>query len=558
MFRGSTGMLLPFLVVAVLSAAIGQESLPAGNPKVAAVTRVFNQIVRAVGDGRPAPGIRVMPLGWQGRNRIAWFDPASRTITLEERTYDLCRSLGRDSLDALAVLLGHELAHFYKDHAWGGDFGNSFADLEVGKTVGRVDARPEEVVRMESQADDFGGFYGYLAGYNTLGTASKLLPLLYEQYTIGPNLSGYPSLSDRMAIAERSETRLQKFVPFFDAGNLLLVLRQYEPAMVLFDLLAREFPSREILNNAGVARALAALALYPRDSVRFILPFEFDGMTRLRGGGTRGSAGSEDDTARRTQLIQEAREKFEEARRRDPAYLPARINSATVSILLGDGEIASPILSKLIAEVKGKRTPETLPTALVARGISFAELGDRVRARADFEEAAKLGSEIAARNLRVLSGENEASGAGGQTTEKVSLVTETIGGKRAGGYPSLGSPEVVLCLPLADCDASEYAGGGVRVQGRIRIKRLTSCEGVDLEVDSHRVRALSTTRVYDGSSARGVKRGDSVPRVREMYGVPRYVASSAQGEYLVFENAQVAFLVTPEGKVEGWVIFDLE
>jgi hypothetical protein len=166
---------------------------------------------------------------------------------------------GPDSLDALASLMAHELAHYYKDHGWVGDFGNGFADLSVGKKLKKLKRQAAKIVEIETQADYFGGLFGYLAGYNTLGVPPALLNAIYAEYQLEEPLAGYPSLAERREIARRSQRQLAALVPVFEAGNYLMLTGHYAQAAGAFDYIARTFPSREILNNGGVVRALESL-----------------------------------------------------------------------------------------------------------------------------------------------------------------------------------------------------------------------------------------------------------------------------------------------------------
>ncbi len=545
------------LLLAVSTAcnlAQGQDALPSSNPKVRTVRQVYDHIVRAVGDGRVAPAIRVFPSGYHGSLRIAWYDPVSRSITLEERAYDICAGMGADSTNALALLLGHELAHFYKDHNWGGDFGNALADLDVGRTVGRIGARPEEVVRMESQADDFGGFFGYLAGYNTLGVASHVLSTLYEQYSISPNIIGYPSLPDRIAIAQRSESRLHAMLPSFNAGSLLLALQQFESAALIFDQIAKDFPSREILNDAGVARALAALSMFPRDSLKFIYPIEFDASSRLQHSSTRGEV--EPDTTRRTNLLKEALEEFEAAKQRDPEYLPAQINYAIVTAILGDPDLSVPMLTKVLERSRQEKEDLSTANALVARGIAFAMMGESGKARKDFEDASAYGSQISARNLATLDGADP--GHVQKSHEKTSFKTEQISGWVPGKYSLIKASEILRCFPQPDCESSDYIDGTVAREGRILVKASDTFEAVSLEFNPRRIRAIMTGRDYRETSARGIAIGDPVSKVRDRYGEPAYTVSQARCTSLVYADSHIAFSVAGSGVVTGWFVYDLE
>ena len=143
-------------------ATIAQE-LSDSHPKYITARKVFEDLVRAIGDGRTAPDLRIVASGSGGGMKVAWYSPKTNRLTIEEKTFDLAVSMGADSLNALAALIGHELAHFYKDHGWGGDFGNGFADLEIGRRVQILEQSDEQIAKYESEADYFGGFFGYLA-----------------------------------------------------------------------------------------------------------------------------------------------------------------------------------------------------------------------------------------------------------------------------------------------------------------------------------------------------------------------------------------------------------
>ena len=235
------------------------------------------------------------------------------TLTIEERAYDLCVSLGPDSLDAMASLIGHELAHYYKDHSWPGDFGNGFADLEVGQAIGMLRRDLARRVEIEAEADYFGGFFAHVAGYNSLGVAPELLAAVYREFEIDEDLPGYPSPAERVEIARRSEEKLRGLIPVFEAGNRLMLISRYEEAGRCFEFIARTFPSREILNNAGVALALDAISLFEAGEFPFAYPFEVDPTTRLQQA-QKATEHTLDVGERRSMLLAEAAEFFDQAR----------------------------------------------------------------------------------------------------------------------------------------------------------------------------------------------------------------------------------------------------
>ena len=91
-------------------------------------------------------------------------------------------------------------------------------------------------------------------------------------------LAGYPPLAERREIARRSQRQLAALVPVFEAGNYLMLTGHYAQAARAFDYIARTFPSREVLNNNGAARALEALE--KSGEIAFAYPFELDARTR--------------------------------------------------------------------------------------------------------------------------------------------------------------------------------------------------------------------------------------------------------------------------------------
>ena len=106
----------PILTVALLLAPLAAratDSLPGTDAKVQTATKVFDDLVSAIGDGRSPPAFRIVPRGAAGGMQVAWFDPTARSVSIQEETFDLCASLGIHENDALAVLLGHELVHYY-------------------------------------------------------------------------------------------------------------------------------------------------------------------------------------------------------------------------------------------------------------------------------------------------------------------------------------------------------------------------------------------------------------------------------------------------------------
>ena len=137
-------------------------------------------------------------------------------VAIEEADGGGAWPAAEDQEHALAFLLAHELAHVYLHHGWVGEFGNSFARTDMGRKMMKA-ATYEEVVKRETEADHFGGFYGYLAGFDTIGVAPRALERIYAGFGLPDQLPNYPSRAERVAIAERQMESLGKLVPVYDA-----------------------------------------------------------------------------------------------------------------------------------------------------------------------------------------------------------------------------------------------------------------------------------------------------------------------------------------------------
>jgi len=441
---GKKGLKLLFVAVLLVGLAPGAapalDSLPGGNAKYEQIKAIYDNVARAFGDARVPPRLIVAPTGSDSRNVAAWSDPGTEGaiglegegsplregyVALDERVWDLFAPLGEERESAVAFLLGHELTHYYLRHGWVGDFGNSFASHEVGRKMMQA-ATLEDVIKRETEADYFGGFYGHLAGYDTLGVAPRALDLIYGAYGLPEKLANYPARAERKAMAERAEANLAKMVPVFEAANRLLLLEKYEEAGRLYEHLAHSFPSRELFNNAGVAYTTEGLRLFPAGAVTLAYPFEFDAATRLSARGER-TKGLDENGARRTRLLQRAADNFDKAITRDRGYAAAYGNLAAVDTLLGDRDNAV-ILANRALETAGRAKEQvTLANALVARGIAYAAGGNREKAMIDMAAARNLGSVVALDNLARLQGEPLplGSGAGG---ERGGEGPETVGG----------------------------------------------------------------------------------------------------------------------------------
>ncbi|GAW65790.1 tetratricopeptide repeat domain protein [Geoanaerobacter pelophilus] len=559
---GRLTALLPALVLLFSAAtSLAVDSLPTDHPKYQKVKAIYDSVARAFGDGRVPPRLIVSPVGAASRNAVAWSDPGTEGaigldadsgplqagyIAIEEKICDLFASLGDDQESAIAFLLGHELTHYYMRHGWVGDFGNSFASLEVGRKMIKA-ASYEDVIKRETEADYFGGFYGHLAGYDTLGVAPRAIELIYASYKLPSKLPNYPTRAEREAIAERAEANLRKLVPVFEAGNRLLLLEKYEATGRLFEHLAHTFPSREMFNNAGVAYASESLRLFRPGTLKFGYPFEFDAETRLKAKGQRAKGLPDEFAERRNRLLQKGADNFDKAIQRDRGYAAAYVNLAAVDTLIGDRDNAIILANKAMEMARRNNETITLANALVVRGIAYAEGGNKEKSMVDMAAARNLGSGTAAFNLAQLQDEkgaapkipggSEASGA--ETIARISPRDDFVKSKE------------VATFSLKGVDKEEPTITVYSRQG-------SGWEDMLISVDGQLVRLVSAGKGYQEKSSRGIGVGSSSEELAAKYGEPSRMVTSRQGTYYLYQKGEMIFAADPQGRVTGWMIYTVQ
>ncbi len=297
---------------------------------------VFNQLVTAYGSPKSAPELVFMKTNPKATTPAFYKD---KIIKVDLRLYELCQTFGKDSLNALAVVVSHELAHYYYEHDFCSDFAYAIQNKSIQFSKGLQLINKNQKVIYETQADDKGLFYAAIAGFNPFAIQPKILDAIYQFYQLKNINIGYPSKAERKAIAQNALTKAQKLYAVFQQAIQAKEKNDYDKSLILFETVNQDFPSRENYNNIGVLKTLKALNLKvlakdESDSPkRFLYPLEIDNTSRLNQTGTR----SNGDDAKQQQMIallKSAQKDFTEAIRLDENYSIAYINSACVYDLL--------------------------------------------------------------------------------------------------------------------------------------------------------------------------------------------------------------------------------
>jgi hypothetical protein len=319
-----------FLLISLLLAnSIGaqQYSKP---PKFA--VDVFNSIFNAMNDNRTdRPYLKLS----NDPNEIAKRDPndanGQSVVIIGKGLIDLTRSFGADSSNALAHVLGHELAHVFKHQNDLNMVGSGYASKELKREIRELNDSLSFSV-FERQADECAVFYCHIAGYHTVQIGAAVLDSIYQKFHLTDRkLKKYPTLAERKEIVKNSEMKMKALCMMHDDGLLALANGNISCAKELFkEILRRQFTSREIYNNLGLCFLLEVIneidtLIYP-----YSFPVQFDFQTNLNFSSERGLGEDERDNLLR------AIENFTKATNSNDDYYIGHLNMAISYFLLED------------------------------------------------------------------------------------------------------------------------------------------------------------------------------------------------------------------------------
>lgn len=309
------------------------------------VENVYQRLVTAYGDSKSAPTLKYSD---KYLNGPASFSQSDKSITIDKKLFDICRKLGKDSLNAFSIIISHELAHYYYEHSFCSDFGylmNSNNTVFANKIIS---LGIKQKLIYESQADKKGLFYSAIAGFQPFEINNKLLDLIYISYQ-HKDVNGYPSKAERKEIGLTASIEIKSLFNKFNLGLNLLKEGKLKSCITEFEAVTKEFPSREVYNNLGIARARMALLIKPKtkeefDSPdRFMYPLEIENKTRLNREDTR----SLEPDNNYNELLGEAQSNFEKAISLDPYFVKSYINLACIYDLLDNPDNAIGTIKRL-------------------------------------------------------------------------------------------------------------------------------------------------------------------------------------------------------------------
>ncbi len=511
---------------------------------------VFQKLKAAKGDFRSRkPELHLVESTGMG---IAAAFPLTGVIKLEEKGYDLCTEFGADSLNALAILLAHELVHCYERHNWENLFAWEYSHTSMKNAVSN------EQKKDEIQADYLGGILAYQAGFKVFGVMGEFLDKVYSTYRLtDENMSNYPGLEQRKLFAVESEDKFRYFSNLFEMANLLTVKGEYDDALAYYEEVLHDFNSREVYNNIGVVSLQSALQHFSPKQNKFAYPIELDVVSRM----SRGGKGAIDLEYRERKLL-DALFYFENAKHFDPTYPIAHLNKACTNALLG---IANPATSNLEwsdAKVSANRAiqmsagkPEwksTLSDGHVMLGILSALKEQNEEALQYFDKA------LAIDNNHVLAKANKSVlGAGNSpfsSTGNLQAGNETIDGTPFSEM-DFGDSNVKFKLKKSLTDSivlwrKELPNSYVLAHESIK--------GDPSSAESTFHLFHLTEEGYEGETLEGISlKNGTYSVILEKYGQPHEQFRLGNGALLHYEykNQELIFRLGPDGNLMQWCIY---
>lgn len=328
-------------------------------------------------------------------------------IKIGSRLVELCRRFGPDSSNAIAHILSHELAHYYQNHAWLSNFTSSYASIDWSKNLSETEKQLLPVY--ETQADEMGFFYSLNAGYQSWKVASALLDSIYQWYGLKAELPGYPPLDQRKQISSTAKAKVSTLMPLFNIANYFTLLGKYYPGETQYvfyesagycldHMVHENVRTPAILNNLGVIYFLQAQPYFYEPLNKIFYPLIIDDnasaldMSEIVG--TKGVTPTSQTLAQEAiDLLEKAKDMFNQAVKSNKNYLPANFNICLVNFVLREeGTMADRIklLENLTPSAK-----DFAPILYQLEALSYYWKGDKKKMNAAFQKAMKLNDNTA-------------------------------------------------------------------------------------------------------------------------------------------------------------------
>ena len=371
---------------------------------------VFNRLVNSIGNVYGSkPALTIVE-----SNSLVAETYSTGEIKIGSRLVDLCRRFGKDSANAVAHILSHELSHYYQNHAWVANFTSAYANVEWSRQLNETEQQLLPVY--ETQADEMGFFYSLNAGYQSWKVAGALLDSIYTWYKLPAELPGYPPLEQRKKIAAAAQDKVTALVPLFKIAGYFTLLGKYYPGETQYvyvesagycldQLVHENITTPQVLNNLGVIYFLQAQPYFYEPMNKLMYPVVMDeNASAIDMGEIVGIKGLTPSTGQLSQeaidLLEKSKNILDQAIHSNKNYLPAHLNLALVYMVLKEeGTLADKL--KLIAPLLKDQDP-FLPIYYQLEAFSYYLKGDGKKMTDAFKKSMKLKDNSAQFNNEIL------------------------------------------------------------------------------------------------------------------------------------------------------------
>ncbi|GAB4015113.1 hypothetical protein GCM10028808_39580 [Spirosoma migulaei] len=295
-------------------------------------------------------------------------------ILIDEELIDICQAVD-SSGSALAFVLSHEMAHFYRQH----DTFRGFAE----KTSSNKPAISNNLsLQQEQEADETGLLFAYLAGYDSGPVLNKVLDGIYAYYGISDPAPGYPNKADRQRRTDLHTPEFRDYGYLFAIGHMLYCREEFAEAARCFERVYTRYPLRESYLNFGTCRLQEVFRRRKKTTLNyFALPFEVDPRNRL----LRLNERAEDTPLPVADLLAEADEAFRQAIAINKHYRIAYLHQAIGELL---AEPTNPYgAMSTLQKLRVQTGPTLPPNAYLIEAIAQQSLGNRSQANKSFQTA---------------------------------------------------------------------------------------------------------------------------------------------------------------------------
>lgn len=448
---------------------------------------------------------------------------AGNRITLDKSILKICNSFEDKADDALSFLIGHELAHYYKS-------GSKIHYFMENNLEGQ---RKED---QELSADLAAQFFCYQAGYRPLEIIDQLIHQIYQDYGFKSDLE-----MKRIEYLQQARENVEKIIAPFNL-NLYLILTgktdYLEYSAEIYEYINNIYSSRETNNNLGAIYLKLAMYNLGKE-MRFIYPVGIETESGII------TKGAEFPSKSKVKIyLDKALEKFNIALRLDPDYVLANMNKATTLILQKRNILAFEQIKVAQKLAEKYRIKQLIKSTQLIEALAVYDSGNQIRGRQLIQKITD--DELSRKNLAIMNGEEPLDNQG---DEIFSDTRERIDGIHLEKY-SYDFDEHTLVDEEYEIDTGE---GYYLFLIREENQKLKKSEILILITPSSIIFVQVTNKDYTGVTARGIKLGDSLSKVQEVYGDYSQIFNLPTGIMIGYENAHIMFELNAQKKVVKWL-----